>query len=455
MTAFFGKVLYPLYHGLRRDGVNRARRELMRSQWFSSDVIRELQNQKLSKILKLSQQNVPYYRRQMVEIPDDFSFDRPSEILTRMPILTKKLVRENQDDLVSTVLSGNKLYANSTSGSTGEPIRFFTDRVSMARRAATELRSDSWTGWQIGDPYVRLWGAARDFGAKRSLRSIVRRKFVNSRVFSSFDMTPDAMDRYVSDMLDVKPLLLIGYPGPLETFATHIASRNLRVPSLLAIVSSAETLWDHQRITIESAFGVPVFDRYGSREVGQIASECEYHNGLHISSDRVYLEVLDDEDNPCSPGVPGRIVVTDLDNFGMPLIRYDIGDRGVMGTEAQCECGRGLPKLERIEGRTLDIIRTPNGNSLGGTFWTLLLRGRPGFLQFQVIQEKIEGITVNYVRESFLTSETLKYFENQIKESCGNEFNVEFVEKESIDLTTTGKQRIVISKLEQDQGTSD
>ena len=447
MGKLYGKVLFPLYHLLKNDGVNRACQELQRNQWLSADELNRIQQRKLARLLSFAFQHVPYYRSLRILESGDVGKSVSPAVLRKLPILTKDLIRSNQTSLVSENLDGNALFDNSTSGSTGEPVRFYTDAFSRARRTAAEIRSDSLTGWQLGDPLVRLWGAPMDLRHSRTLRTKIRRIVSKSRTFDSADLSATTMDQYFLSIRKLGPRLLIGYPGPLEQFALHCESRGVALPTLTAIVSSAETLWPHQRLTIERAFRVPVFDRYGSREFGQIASECELHTGLHISSDRICLEILDDNGMPCPVGVPGRIVLTDLDNFGMPLVRYDIGDRGAIDLTQNCDCGRGLPFLERVEGRTMDIVQTPDGNKLGGTFWTLLLRSRPGIRQMQVVQEAIDGVVINYIRDEDLDSDTLMFFERRIKEACGQDFVVEFREQDSIQLTVSGKQRIVVSKI--------
>jgi phenylacetate-CoA ligase len=217
-----------------------------------------------------------------------------------------------------------------------------------------------------------------------------------------------------------------------------------------AIVSSAETLWPHQRSLIEETFRVPVFDRYGCREVGQIASECSFHEGMHVSADRVLVEIVGETGKTAAPGEEGTILVTDLDNYGMPLIRYDIGDRATARIDSSCECGRGLPLLERIHGRTMDIIHTPDGRRVGGTFWTLLLRQRPGISRFQVVQDSPSGVTVYFVRGTEFESEVLDYFLAEIKKHCGADFQIDFVEKLSIEPSESGKQKLIVSNLKSD-----
>lgn len=271
------------------------------------------------------------------------------------------------------------------------------------------------------------------------------------RFLSSFDLSASRMDEYIRTIRGFRPTMMVAYPGPLEQFAIHCSEKRVKFDSLKAIVCSAETLWPYQRLSIEETFGVRVFNRYGSRELSHIAGECDAHNGLHISADRLLVEVVDDEGRPCPAGTMGRILVTDLDNYGMPLIRYEIGDRGELAEQQPCSCGRGLPQLQNVEGRSLDIVHTPSGQRVGGTFWTLLLRSRPGIRQFQVTQNKLDGIVINFVKDNEFEAEVLAYYTDRIREYCGRDFSVEFVERNSIDVTGSGKRRLILSNLTEDK----
>lgn len=422
-------------------------RELQHNELLPTAELLQLQQRKLAALLSFARAHVPYYRALFrdLALPVDGAINEQDFL--RLPLLTKSIIRREKDALVSENLTHNRLRADSTSGSTGEPLQYFTDDRSLPYRKAAVFRSDTWTGWRLGDRVVRLWGAQIDQKRTAGLRGKLHGWITGDRFLSSFNLSAANMDRYIETIRSFNPVLLVGYPGPLEEFAVHCRERVVKLPSIKAIVSSSETLWPHQRETIEAAFRVKVFNRYGSREVSQIASECEVHEGLHISIDRHVLEIVDDDGQTCPPGVVGRILITDLDNFGMPMIRYDIGDRGALAEKQDCACGRGFPMLEKVEGRTLEIIRTPDGRSIGGTYWTLLLRTRPGLKQTQIVQHELGGIVIRYVRDAAFDKSVLDYFTKRIKEHCGEEFAVKFEETEFIDLTGSGKQRLIVSHL--------
>lgn len=439
-------VIFPLYHRLTGSGVMDRLRELKHNQWLSQDELLTLQKKKLCRLLCHAYENVPFYQERLKASGlSRADLDDPT-VVSSLPLLTKKEINEHRQAMLSQNKAGGRLLANSTSGSTGEALRFFTDMHSTAHRRAVVLRNQEWLKVKLGEPRASLWGATMDIKRLANIRGRVHRWLNNYIILSSYNLASNTLREYISELNRFSPVLLTSYPGPVTELAKFMLSHGLNVPSVKAIISSAETLHSWQKEIVEQAFSCPVYNRYGSREFGDMAHECECREGMHIHVDRCLIEILDDMGKPCSPGVSGEIVVTDLDNYGMPLIRYRIGDRGKLSV-GTCSCGRGLPLFAEIEGRTLDVIRASNGNVLGGTFWTLLFRSRRGILSFQVIQEEISGIIVKYVPDESGDNGSLEYFSDKIKEKCGDDFRVDFQRVERIEQTVSGKTRFVISRL--------
>jgi len=255
------------------------------------------------------------------------------------------------------------------------------------------------------------------------------------------------MVEYANRIRQFRPVLLTSYPTPLERFAEFCREENLSFDGLKAIVCSAETLHPAQRQTIEGSFGVPVFNSYGSREFSDIAQECAAHNGLHVCIDRLFLEVLRDDGRPCVPGEVGELVITDLDNYVMPFIRYRTGDLGSL-SPLPCPCGRGLPLLESIEGRVFDLIDLPSGGTISGTFWTLLTRhASRDIVKFQVVQERVNEICLDLVvKGGSLRSEEEALLRARIAEKAPG-LRVLIKYATDIPVTAAGKHRFVINKL--------
>ena len=206
-------------------------------------------------------------------------------------------------------------------------------------------------------------------------------------------------------------------------------------------------MYEHDREFLTKVFGVPVYNRYGCREVGDIANEVPDADGLVVNSDRLFVEVLNEHGEPCEPEEQGEVVVTDLENYGMPLIRYRVGDSARWGPETAKGADKyPFPMFESVDGRTLDVVRAPNGNRIGGTYWTILLRNRPGIEKFQVIQDTLDAIRVLYVGEEGATPD-FEYYRREIVNKCGSELRVRFEETEQFEQAPGTKFRLVLSKV--------
>ena len=446
MNRIILKIIFQTYHQLRGTNVYTKLKELRNTQWLSIKEIEELQHKKLVALLQHAYKNVPFYRKRFKEVGLKFSDLEKKEVLKDIPFLTKKDINENLMDILAINIKKKQLIPNSTSGSTGESLYFYTDMNSWAWIRATEIRNKEWLNVFLGDKIIKLWGALIDIKKANSLRNRIHRWFNNYIILSSYELSNSSMEQYVKIINRFKPILLVSYPGPLTEFSKFLIQNKINIASIKAIISSAETLYQWQKDIIEEAFHCPVYNRYGCREFGDIAQECLFREGLHINAERLIVEIIDDDFKVCKPNDIGEIIITDLDNYGMPFIRYKIGDLGAF-SDKSCKCGRGLPLLKTIEGRTLDVIKTPEGNRLGGTFWSILFKSKPGIKSFQVIQEDINGIVVKYVKEENYKDIPKEYFIKKIKEKCGRDFEIDFIEVREIPKTKSGKTRFIVSKL--------
>ena len=441
-------IAFPAYHKLKKTKVMKRIDELEKNQWKNPEDLAVLQALKLKRLLNWANNTVPFYRERFNNLGVDVTKLHQPEYFSTISLLTKKDINKNRDKMISTNLNGNKLVPNSTSGSTGEALYLYYDMRSAAYRRATVIRNEQWLGIRLGDRSAKLWGAPMDLKKASAIRGRLHGCVNNLMFLSSYDMSDKTLGGYERKLNNFKPKLLTSYPGPLTVFAEYLLKRNRKIPSIKAIISSAETLYPWQKDVIEKAFCCPVYNRYGCREFGDIAQECANREGLHINYDRYVVEILNENIEPAAEGENGEIIITDLDNYGMPLIRYRIGDMASF-KKTLCSCGRGLPLLEQVEGRTLDIVRAPNGNRLGGTFWTLLFRSRPGIKSFQVIQERLDEIIIKYVKDSSVANTDLLSFESRIHEQCGGNLNVHFIKVSSVPKTASGKNRFVVSNLKE------
>ena len=209
------------------------------------------------------------------------------------------------------------------------------------------------------------------------------------------------------------------------------------------IVSSAETLTPEMRKVIEETFHCKVLNRYGSREVGLIASECDKQSGLHINYDNIHIELVDSHHKPVSDGCSGNILVTDYYNKAMPLIRYELGDVGVMSTK-QCECGRGLPLLEKVVGRKSDFFKTRDGRLVHGEYFTHLFYGVAGVKQFQVVQTKVDEVIINLAQSKLVDLTAIK---SSINDKLGGDIDIVVNLVDKIPPSASGKYLFVRSEV--------
>lgn len=312
---------------------------------------------------------------------------------------------------------------------------------------AVNIRGDYWAGLKYGGKALHFWGAERDLEKKKSLYKKIKHKYiVKSKMLSTYHMSEKDFHDYVDIYNKYKPNVIVSYPSPLYHIAEYIKKNNIKIWKPKGIITSSETLFPFQRESIEKVFGVKIFNRYGSREFGHIGAECENHKGLHINTDRFILEIVDANENLCKHGELGEIVITDLDNYVFPLIRYKIGDLGIL-TERVCTCGINLPLLEKVEGRVFDLIIGVNGNTVAGTFWTLLRNKINGWKKFQVIQEKINQIDFILEDNDEIENNLAEKLSLIVKEKLGDEMKINLKIVNKIPLTKTGKYRWVISKI--------
>ena len=258
---------------------------------------------------------------------------------------------------------------------------------------AIQFLSYNWAGRQLGEPGVHVWGSWRDIlNHKSNVSKRILDRLTNDRFFNAFMMTPEKMRAYLDELNQNPPRLVIAYATSIYELVQFAEREGLPIRPQVAIMTSAGTLHPWMREKIEAAFQCRVFNRYGSREVGDIASECEAHAGLHVFPSGNYVEIVDDQGHPVPNGEEGNILVTNLYNYAMPLIRYYIGDRGVLSRSDRCACGRQGQILERISGRNVEMFRKRDGTLVDGLFFNHFLYYKEWVEKFQVVQKDYERV---------------------------------------------------------------
>lgn len=451
------KILFTVNQILQGDTL-RYLKQLEHWEWLDNSRSSSLQKDRLKKLIIHAYRHVPYYREVIGNNVVDSSGEVNLKYFDQIPLLDKATVRTRFEDLKSDDLSRRRWHHNSSGGSTGEPVTFIQDKEYYFWTTAIKILYDSWTGCSIGDRKVRLWGSIQDLSfADESLKNRLIKWMDNSARLNAFRMTPAEMEAYVEKINEFGPVQIIAYAESIYELSRFIEDKGIRVFSPQAIMTSAGTLFPHMRETIGRVFKAPVFNRYGSREVGDIACECPHHFGLHVCSPTHYVEILRPDGSPADPNEMGEIVVTSLVNYAMPMIRYRIGDMGIWSDQA-CSCGRGWPLIKEISGRITDVFLRKDGGIVSPEYLIHLIgvELNNGWIRrFQAIQEDY-----NHLRILIVTGEPVDnpkaYYGNEISKISegihlvmGQDCRVEYEFVNDIAPAVSGKFRYTISKISQ------
>lgn len=417
---------------------------LLDSQWLSPDEIQSIQIAKVRRLLTHSYNNVPYYR----QLFDDSGFDpqrfKYMDELQVLPVLTKKEIQDHGPRMISTAFNASEYYCNHTGGSTGHPLTFWQSREYEAWGMADIWRNFYMCGYLPGERKAFLWGSDYDATNHKGWRSRLVNDLLRENIIwiNTFDLNEELLERTVSLLKRFQPRLFVAYVSSATMLAQYLKDHGIDRIRPKAIQTSAELLTPVQRQLLEEVFDCPVFDRYGCREVGNIAHECDAHEGLHLLSENNYAEFLKDG-RPVAQGETGLITVTNLNNLAMPFIRYQPGDLG-RPTRKSCSCGRGLPLMEMLDGRSTDIIETPSGRLLHGEFFTHLFYKISNIRQFQVVQQERDLLVIKMVpMTGFDRDSAERFLADTIHQHADTSLRVNFQLLESIPPSSSGKFRFV------------
>jgi phenylacetate-CoA ligase len=441
------KLIFPLQEKLKGHDSVGLRRRLESSQWLEPAALESLRLARLRALLVHAQQHVPYYQRLFARHGVDaatFGASRGLADLARLPLLTKADITGARDDLRS--VQAASLARFSTGGSSGEPLVFYIGRSRVSHDVAAKWRATRWWGVDIGDPEIVLWGSPIELKAQDRLR-LLRDALLRTTLLPAFDMGPARLDEHIAAIRRIRPASLIGYPSAMCRIADHAQARGIRLDDLGIRVafSTAERLYDEQRAQITETFGCPVANGYGGRDSGFIAHECPA-GGMHISAEDIIVEVVDEAGLPLPAGQSGQLVVTHLATQDYPFIRYATGDVGALAMRA-CPCGRGLPLLERIEGRSSDFVVAQDGTSMHGLALVYIVRELEQVRAFKIVQESLTLTRVQLVSEPPLDEATLRSIVAGFQARLGAGVHIAIEQPAAIEPEASGKFRYVVSKV--------
>ena len=440
------RIFDPIYErrwGLYDSALTRAVAE---SQYDSPDQILHQQLAQFRGLVAEVMEINPLYRERFAGVdPEDL---RTPEDFARLPLLQKEDLRQRVDDLISEGYFRERMFHKRTGGSTGVPVHVWWDHPSHVFKRAIVRRHDSWAGMRPGDKVAALWG---DTDKSYPLKERIYKALCERTIYLDTLQMDDAyMADFVERVRSFRPRIMMGHAHSLYFLTRFLVEQGIDDIRFEGIISTAETLVPAERAEIEAYFGPVLFDRYGCEEVSLIASECEAHDGLHTSAEGLYVEVLGGDAQ-----TPGKIVVTDLINRGMPIIRYEVGDLAT-SLSGTCACGRGLSRLGRVFGRSTDILYAPDGRRISGvSILDTFVIHIPGVKQAQIIQDRLDHVQLRVVRASGFDDDSVSLIGSTIAKIFGPEMthDLEFVE--AIEPTRRGKFQFTICEIDPPDGGSD
>ncbi|MBL7085894.1 MAG: phenylacetate--CoA ligase family protein [Candidatus Cloacimonetes bacterium] len=419
--------------------------QLEESQWYSLEQQKEYQERKLKSILVHAGENVPYYRILFKDLGIDPINEEPFSVLSKLPLLDKQSVRENTEHFVAENIQKKTMLIEHTSGSTGTPLKVYqTNESQQYNYALGEARSFGWAGVKHTDRKVIFGGRLIIPISKKYPPYWVTNYSEKQLYCSSYHISISTLPDYHKKIKEFKPDYITGYTSAIYLYGRYLIDNGKKLEGIKAIISSSETLSNKQRNIIEKAFNCKVYDGYSLTEYVNYISECE-HNTLHISPEAGVVEIVNDNYQEVENGIEGEIVSTTLFNYSMPLIRYKTGDLTIK-SDKRCACGRKLPVVEKIAGRSDDYIITPEGKKVGRL--DPVFKEIDNIVEAQIIQEDINNVCVKIVSASNFSKKDAEAIVNNLQLRIGQKINVSLHKVKNIKRSTNGKFKSVICKIE-------
>jgi len=446
LNQFYVSSLLPLLQRRTHSGLSKKLAMMNRLEHNSLTENEDAQRRSLQQLLRHAYETSSFYRQRFSDAGLSIEDFASPSCLRSIPPLSRDDIRSSLDQIRSDRYLKRDLWPAATGGTTDTPVPLLRDPESVRNKIAVQLEFDSWAGFRPGDKVFYLWGARSDYSEDPSWRWRLYDRHLMRRVWaptSLFNM--QVLESYRRSMNEFRPRIVYAYPTPLYLLCEYIRDNKLDCHQPKNVICTAEPLLDHQRRLIEKVLGCGVFEHYGSREFGMIAAECERHQGLHVNPFSCYLEFIPvagaDQDGLCD------IYVTDLLNYGAPLIRYKVNDCAIPTTEP-CACGRGFPMIKQVVGRSTDVFVLANGDSIPGVSLTnRVLQVCPGLKKTQVIQETLNDFTIRYVPGDAFGPSDLEVLKSNLTKFFPVSVHWNFEEVRDIPRERSGKTRFCISNV--------
>lgn len=443
-TRFCANLLFPLHERLKGHSTVELRRRLEQSQWWSPADIDRDRDIRLRAFLCRIGATVPYYRQLFEACQFDPAQVTTAADLRRLPLLDKADIRADPERFKSQ--GPGPLTRYNTGGSSGEPLIFYMGLGRKSHDVAAKWRATRWWDVDIGDPELVVWGSPIELGTQDRVRRL--RDFVlRSHLLPAFEMSLGNIQAYIATIRRLRPTMLFGYPSSLSLIASHAQQQENRLDDLgirVAFVTS-ERLYDEQKAMISQVFGCAVANGYGARDAGFIAHECP-SGSMHISAEDIVVETVRPDGSVAAPGEAGEIVITHMASADFPFVRYRTGDIGVLSSEC-CTCGRGLPVLAKVEGRTTDFVVAQDGTVMHGLALIYTLRDLPGVERFRIEQQTLYRTVVQVVAGPSFDAAAERLIVRDFKARLGSGVDIRVDRVLQISSEASGKFRYVVSRV--------
>lgn len=403
---------------------------------LSETEIASLQQQKLSLLLKHAVGHSEYYKKLNINIDDN----NPVESLKKFPILTKPVLKKNTESILTE--PKKNLLKNGSSGSTGEQTIIYWNKKEQTINRATQLLWWKWANYELGDKLIQTGINPKRLGLKKYKDFFFRTKYVQAFSHNEADIK-----NVLKGIKDDEDYVLAGYASSLYVMAKIAQENNIKVKFKSAI-SWGDKLFDYYKKTIRDTFGCKTYETYGSGEGFMIGAQKDL-DYMYLMATNVFVEIVDDDGNEVEDGEIGNVIVTNLNGYAMPLIRYKIGDLGIKMARNNYPTHRELqlPVIQKIIGRDTDIVKTPSGNFLVVHSFTGIFEHIPEIKQFCVIQKELSGIEIQYITDKGFNNDILESIKVQILKSLNEPFEIKFEEVKEIRPTKSGKPQLIVSHL--------
>lgn len=439
------KIIEPLHSLKMKSPKLKYWQQLEKTQFLTIELLKKMQWERLIKIIQYVYYNNSFYKNRFNAAGIDPSNIKKSEDLWNLPILTKEEIRHNISEMISQGYNPANLLKFKTGGSTGKSLMIYMTEECSEKRNACARRHDRWAGWEVGEPIGAIWGNPR---MPKDIKSKVKNWLLNPTIYlDTMHINDESVKQFAKEWQKVKPTLLFGHAHSIYILAQYV--KNLLIEEIRprGIITSSMMLLPNEREVIEEVFGVKVTDRYGCEEVSLIASECEQHEGMHLNIEHLFIEFLKDNGDYAGPGEPGKIIVTDLMNRAMPLIRYQVEDIGIP-SEKKCSCGRGLPLMEKVAGRVADFLIKKDGTKVAGiSLIENTLTRIPGIDQMQIVQENLDLINLNVVSGIGFSQDKKNQLVSYFEKLFGKETKIALNLIKEIKPERSGKYRFSICNI--------